>query len=39
MNFVNMPEVHFKYGYFVVLGAMLVICLWLYGRFRRTGWL
>lgn len=39
MNFENMPELHVKYGYFIVLGAILVICLWLYDRFKRTGWL
>jgi magnesium transporter len=39
MNFENMPELHAKYGYFVVLGLIFVICLWLYDRFRRTGWL
>jgi len=39
MNFQNMPETHFRYGYFMVLGVIVVICLWLYDRFRRTGWL
>jgi magnesium transporter len=39
MNFENMPELHFKYGYFLVIGLIVVICLWLYDRFRRTGWL
>jgi magnesium transporter len=39
MNFQNMPETHLKYGYFIVLGAIVVICLWLYDRFRKTGWL
>jgi magnesium transporter len=32
MNFDNMPEVHWKYGYFVVLGLMLMC-------FKRKGWL
>jgi magnesium transporter len=39
MNFQYMPELHQKYGYFVVLGVIVVICLGLYDRFRRTGWL
>src|SRR6185369_15629413 len=39
MNFQNMPELHEKYGYFVVLAVIIVICLWLYDRFKRTGWL
>jgi magnesium transporter len=39
MNFQNMPELHERYGYFVVLGIIVAICIWLYDRFRRTGWL
>jgi magnesium transporter len=39
MNFQNMPELHMEYGYYVVLTAIIVICLWLYDRFKRTGWL
>lgn len=39
MNFENMPELHLKYGYFIILGMIVVICLWLYDRFRRAGWL
>jgi magnesium transporter len=39
MNFIDMPELRLKYGYFVVLGVILAICLWLYSRFKRTGWL
>lgn len=39
MNFQNMPELQMRYGYFVVLSLIVVVCLWLYDRFRRTGWL
>jgi magnesium transporter len=39
MNFENMPELHMKYAYFAVLGVILVVCLLLYDRFKRTGWL
>lgn len=39
MNFENMPELHLRYGYFVVLAAIVVVCLWLYQRFKKTGWL
>ncbi len=39
MNFQNMPELHERYGYFVVLGIIVAVCIWLYDRFRRTGWL
>jgi len=39
MNFHNMPELSTQYGYYVVVGVIVVICLLLYARFRRTGWL
>jgi magnesium transporter len=39
MNFVHMPELHWRYGYFMVVGVMASACLWLYWRFRRSGWL
>lgn len=39
MNFDNMPELHAKYGYFIVLGIMGVILLILLYLFRRSKWL
>ena len=39
MNFDRMPELHWAYGYPVVLGVIATICGALYRRFRRTGWL
>ncbi len=39
MNFDNMPELHQRWGYPVVLGVMLIICLALYRTFRRNDWL
>jgi magnesium transporter len=39
MNFEQMPELKWQYGYFVVLGLMLTACTGLYWRFRRAGWL
>ncbi len=39
MNFEVMPELHWKYGYFTVLGVVIMLCLWLYWRFRRARWL
>lgn len=39
MNFDNMPELHFEYGYFVVLGLVATVCVTLYVLFRRSGWL
>ncbi|MDR6758510.1 magnesium transporter [Mycoplana sp. BE70] len=39
MNFHDMPELSFRYGYFVVLAAILTICAVLYRLFRRARWL
>ena len=39
MNFKHIPELDWEYGYFMVLGLMLIACGGLYWRFRRAGWL
>lgn len=39
MNFEFMPELHWRHGYFFVLGTIAVICGGLWLRFRRMGWL
>ncbi|CAL9320817.1 magnesium and cobalt transport protein CorA [Streptomyces olindensis] len=39
MNFDHMPELHWKYGYGMVIGVISVACLALYRAFRRSGWL
>jgi magnesium transporter len=39
MNFKNMPELSWSAGYPAVLALILVLCVVLYGRFRRSGWL
>jgi magnesium transporter len=39
MNFEHMPELHWTYGYYVVLGGIAALCGLLYIRFRRVGWL
>jgi magnesium transporter len=39
MNFDNMPELGWTYGYPLVLGVIAVVCAVLYWRFRRSGWL
>ena len=39
MNFDVMPELHWKYGYFVVLGVIFAVCVGLWVRFKRIGWL
>ncbi len=39
MNFENMPELTWHYGYFLVLATMAAICTTLYRIFKRSGWL
>mgnify|MGYP003945558641 CR=1 FL=1 len=39
MNFTYMPELHWKFGYPLVLVVISAICLALHRGFRRNGWL
>ncbi|WP_436671407.1 magnesium and cobalt transport protein CorA [Micromonospora sp. URMC 107] len=39
MNFANMPELGWRYGYPAALGLMALTALSLYRLFRRSGWL
>jgi len=39
MNFDNMPELGWKYGYFAVLGLIVTACVTLYRLFKHNGWL
>jgi magnesium transporter len=39
MNFTNMPELHTRYGYYVVLGVIAAIMGGLYLGFKRNNWL
>ena len=39
MNFKNMPELDWRYGYPAALTLMATTCLLLYRRFKRAGWL
>lgn len=39
MNFDNMPELHTKNGYFILLGVMVVIFILMMVYFRRKKWL
>jgi magnesium transporter len=39
MNFADMPELHWRHGYFAVLGAMTIIGVSLVIHFRRKKWL
>ncbi|MGV8842530.1 MAG: magnesium and cobalt transport protein CorA [Pseudomonas sp.] len=39
MNFKNMPELTWHYGYYAVLGVIALGCVGLYISFKRSGWL
>lgn len=39
MNFEHMPELEWRYAYFVVLAGMATACVVLYRLFKRSGWL
>jgi len=39
MNFDNMPELRWHFGYYLVLAVMATACAGLYAFFRRVGWL
>jgi len=39
MNFKNMPELQWEYGYLTVMSLIAVACAALFWRFRRAGWL
>lgn len=39
MNFVNMPELQARSGYFIVLGVMALMSAGIFAWFRRRGWL
>jgi magnesium transporter len=39
MNFDNMPELQWEYGYFIVVGFLGVVSLVLFRLFRRNRWL
>jgi magnesium transporter len=39
MNFDYMPELRWRYGYFLVLAVIAAVCGVLYARFRKAGWL
>ena len=38
MNFDNMPELHLRWGYFAVLGVMLILLILMILYFRRRKW-
>ena len=39
MNFEYLPELEWRYGYFIVLGVIATICALLFAQFKRIGWL
>jgi magnesium transporter len=39
MNFENMPELGWTYGYAFALGLMVLASVVLYRLFKRSGWL
>ena len=39
MNFKNMPELEWAYGYPVAVGVIVVACVGMYQYFKRKGWL
>jgi magnesium transporter len=39
MNFANMPELQWKYGYPLALTVVTTVCCYLYYRFKKSGWL
>jgi magnesium transporter len=39
MNFKFMPELEWRYGYPAVMAGMAALCVYLYYRFKHSGWL
>jgi magnesium transporter len=39
MNFEHMPELHGRWSYFILIGAMAAVCLLLYWKFKKARWL
>lgn len=39
MNFENIPELKWHYGYFMILTVMVLVCFGLYRAFKKSGWL
>ncbi|MFF3483538.1 magnesium and cobalt transport protein CorA [Streptomyces sp. NPDC002701] len=39
MNFEHMPELHWRYGYPVIMGITVALCLGIHRTLKRNGWL
>jgi magnesium transporter len=39
MNFTHMPELDWTYGFYATMVLIGIICVFLYWRFHKAGWL
>ena len=39
MNFDTMPELRWKFGYPMVVGGLVLVTIFLYRKFKKSGWL
>ncbi|MCY1633544.1 magnesium/cobalt transporter CorA [Marinifilum sp. D737] len=39
MNFSNMPELNYKYGYYTLLGVMVIVAMFMIAWFKRKKWM
>jgi magnesium transporter len=39
MNFDTMPELRWKFGYPMVIGGLVLVTIYLYRKFKKSGWL
>jgi magnesium transporter len=39
MNFDSMPELHWNYGYPLIIAVIIGVCFLLFLRFKKMGWL
>jgi magnesium transporter len=38
MNFDKIPYLHHQYGFFIAVGLMLIVPIWMVVIFKRRGW-
>jgi magnesium transporter len=38
MNFINMPELEYKYGYFIIIGVLVLVASGFLWYFYKHGW-
>jgi magnesium transporter len=39
MNFANIPELTWQYGFYATMVVIAIVCAFLYWRFTKAGWL